>query len=150
MRVTSPDQLHLTLHFLGLASADEVVKSLCDVEFDPFDLELHGLGHFDARDGNMILWVGVDVSPPLLRLHQSIGDRLSSIGIPLDKRPYSPHITLARGPSSILQPYLESIAVREHSLTIPTHRVTEYTLYSSELHSTGPIYSVEHCFAAGS
>ena len=54
-------------------------------------------------------------SPPLLDLHRVLGQCLASLNLPLDPRPFSPHITLTRRDRSLMQDLLETFT-RWHSL----------------------------------
>jgi 2'-5' RNA ligase len=90
-----PDQFHVTLHFLGDVP-DERVPELAQalrLPFEPFTLDL----------GEPEVWPnGVAVVQPyatpsaLQRLHAALGVRIASLGLPVESRPYRPHVTLAR------------------------------------------------------
>lgn len=54
------------------------------------------MGAFSKRGGD-ILWLGVNPVPQLLDLQQEIADLAEEAGFQGDVRPYSPHLTLARG-----------------------------------------------------
>jgi len=88
-------RLHATLHFLGDVPArrlPELVRSLA-VPFEPFEMEL-GIG---AVWPNGVAVVEPLAAPPaLLRLHAGMGAVLARLELPMDTRPYRPHVTLAR------------------------------------------------------
>lgn len=96
-----PEQLHLTLHFLGNVD-DAAVAGLADriaqpIELPAFTLRLGNGGNFATRGRPHVIWLGVsEGSPPLIELHRVIGRRLRAVGCELAKQPYSPHLTLAR------------------------------------------------------
>lgn len=96
-----PEQLHLTLHFLGNVD-DAAVAGLADriaqpIELPAFTVRLGNGGSFATRGRPHVIWLGVsEGSPPLIELHRVIGRRLRAVGCELEKRPYSPHLTLAR------------------------------------------------------
>ena len=89
------EQLHVTLHFLGdiaRVRLPELVQGL-GVGFAPFEL---GLGHAELWHGGIAV-LAPDVAPaPLLALHGMLGEALARLGLPLEARPYRPHVTLAR------------------------------------------------------
>ncbi len=95
---TRPENLHLTLVFLGEIDIVRVhsVKQVMDqVNEAPFALELSGVGRF-VRDTGEILWVGANSCVPLLSVYNQLGDRLSQAGFSVKTRQYRPHLTLAR------------------------------------------------------
>lgn len=98
-----PDDWHVTLHFLGETSSDKVpgVETALDEaarSTPPFELTLEGFGVFGAPRSPSILWAGL-AGPlgPLLKLHAALSDSLlREIGFEAEKRPYRPHLTIAR------------------------------------------------------
>jgi 2'-5' RNA ligase len=93
-----PENLHLTLAFLGECDAKQTaaVKAAMDaVRFEPFDLAIERVGRF-KRDGGDVFWAGVREDKPLLDLQRDLTDTLIAAGFSLDRRRYSPHITLGR------------------------------------------------------
>ena len=93
-----PENLHLTLAFLGECNATQAatVKAVMDtVSFEPFDIQIERIGRF-KRDGGDIWWAGLYESKPLLDLQRTLTDKLIAAGFTLEKREYKPHITLGR------------------------------------------------------
>lgn len=140
VRLTKPEQLHITLHFLGETELEPVTAALATVSSTAFSLRLEGVGRFANRRGPTILWAGIRPSAPLTALHSAIGNALRSTGYLPEDRPYSPHITLARcepgTPKNIIQEFLE----RHIQWASPDVSVTEFALYSSRLTPQGSIY----------
>src|SRR5262249_29897729 len=80
--------------------------------------------------------------PHLFALHQHIQDAVLHAGLEPDLKPFHPHITLARmrGVSrTALKPFLRRYAETEFGLW----RVTEFTLFSSQLTASGSVYTIE-------
>ena len=95
-RFTRPENLHLTLHFLGEqpeAAVDALSDILLQVPRDTFPLTLSALGTF-SRTG--ILWAGLSPSPALNRLQKQLGAALARAGFPVEARAFRPHLTLVR------------------------------------------------------
>jgi len=114
---TLPENLHLTLAFIGECNAAQVddLKSILDkINFESFDLTIERIGCFKRNDGDL-WWAGIKESPNLTLLHRDILDKLKHAGFPVENRKYSPHITLGRKvvinkmPSPIV-PFNETIA----------------------------------------
>jgi len=93
------DNLHLTLLFLG--AVDEArLPQLCQLgcqvasRQSGFGVVLDQLGLFPQAK---VAWIGPSQAPhPLLQLEQALRDGVSALGLPLDERPYRPHLTLYR------------------------------------------------------
>jgi 2'-5' RNA ligase len=107
-----PEQLHLTLRFIGDVDGEmlkNIRVALAAVRCLPFSLQLLGIGFFPPRQESYILWVGVKQSKPLLRLHRQIESTLKKIGIEPEKWKFTPHITLARlhgSPADMISSFL--------------------------------------------
>ncbi|WP_089724615.1 RNA 2',3'-cyclic phosphodiesterase [Candidatus Thiosymbion oneisti] len=96
-RKTHPQDLHLTLVFLGdldaqgRACAEEIAGQ---VRGAPFVLNLDRCDCF-PRAG--VLWCGTSARPqPLLDLVQALNDGLRGCGFCPERRAFEPHVTLAR------------------------------------------------------
>ena len=89
------ERLHLTLHFLGnvpvqrLASVTDGLKA----PFEPVSLEF---GWPDVWPNGVAVLRPGSVPSGLLRLHETLSQRVADLGLPVDDRPFQPHLTLAR------------------------------------------------------
>lgn len=93
-----PENLHLTLAFLGECDAQQTAaaKAAMDaVTFQPLPLVIDRIGRF-RRDGGDIVWAGVRVDDALTGLHRSLSARLAEAGFKLESRKFNPHVTLGR------------------------------------------------------
>ena len=135
---SKPDNLHLTLVFLGECSAKQtaitknVLSAVC---FEPFFIKLDRVGRF-KRPGGDIWWVGVAPDRVLLELHDSLSEKLSAAGFALESRKYSPHITLGRevtGNFSFdsVQPFGETISGIDLMRSDRIHGELTYTVVDS-------------------
>ncbi|WP_028399764.1 RNA 2',3'-cyclic phosphodiesterase [Ectobacillus panaciterrae] len=92
------DDYHITLAFLG--SADAVLSSLQKemerMTHPGFSLSLKGLQTFGVPERPRILWADVTHPSELSALQSNVHDMCEALGFSLEKRPYRPHITLAR------------------------------------------------------
>ena len=95
---TPPENLHLTLAFIGEFDDPERVKEVVkSIEIRPFKMTLNGIGAF--RD---LWWVGIENSAPLMAISRRLRRALADAGIPFDKKKFSPHITIIRRASGEL------------------------------------------------
>jgi 2'-5' RNA ligase len=101
MRWTKPEQLHLTLLFLGEVPVDRlpsVEASLARAArgSPPLTLATQGLGVFPSERRPSVLWVGVGGDLEALRaLQRQVALEFAWLGLADDKR-FRPHLTLAR------------------------------------------------------
>lgn len=120
------DNLHLTLLFLG-SVAQERLPQLCHLgrqvasQHAGFTIELNSLGLFPQAK---VAWVAPSELPlSLLALEQALRAEVLALGLPLDVRPYRPHLSLYRK-ARALPPSAELCS----PITLP---VSEFHLYES-------------------
>lgn len=144
-RWVAPENLHLTLRFLGELDgpdADDVDAALSGIRCERFSLSLAGLGHFGDDWRLRALWLGVEPNETLERLQMKVEQAVRRAGQPPEKRKFKPHVTLARfksHPGARLADY-----ITEHALfRAAPFEVASFTLYSSYLSHEGAIYTPE-------
>ena len=98
-RWTKPENLHLTLQFLGEqppAAVPGLTEALDRAAADArsFAVSFSGFGTFRAASG--LLWVGVTSGPEPARLVRQLRRQLLAQGFPAEERPWQPHLTVAR------------------------------------------------------
>ena len=93
---TREENLHLTLVFIGEVYDDKVIKKIMDeINFETFNINLSSWGKFNKSQGD-IYFIKVDKSKELSIIYQSLFEKLTNQGFKIDKRLYTPHITLGR------------------------------------------------------
>ena len=151
-RWVAPENLHLTLRFIGevdRAQARDVDSALVKISSPAFTLSLAGVDRFGVGRNLRSLWVGVDESAELSRLHGKIEHALQQSGLPPEGRKFKAHVTLARftgtrGSSGVkLHDYLAGHALFR---SVP-FVVREFVLFSSFLSHSGAVYSPEASYA---
>jgi len=108
LRWVEPTGIHLTLAFLGELSDEQLAAAIRASEEAaqkaiPFEYRLKGLGIFGSTHQPRVIWMGVEDLPsgkiqgsPLQQLHRVLTRKLELRGFEIEKRPFSPHLTLAR------------------------------------------------------
>lgn len=100
VRWLAPEQMHLTLSFLGNVPQDvreKLKTNLAAISWKSFFLPLIGLGTFPAKGWPKIVWIGVGSGHPhLFQLHKRVQEALLATGLEPDLRSFHPHVTLAR------------------------------------------------------
>jgi 2'-5' RNA ligase len=124
-RAMPASKIHLTLAFLGEVDDDRIdlaLESAQGLEACAFKLSLDRLGCF-ARQA--LAWVAPGQIPDALtRLHDELAGRLRYAGFVLERRRFSPHITIVR---RIERP------VAPAAMPAVTWRVRELLLVESDL-----------------
>jgi 2'-5' RNA ligase len=100
-RWTPQSNLHVTLHFLGEVDPSRLERLKAalarPLDVPAFDVETGALGRFPPRGTLSVLWIAINRgAEALLGVHDQLADRLSATGFSLERRPFSPHLTLAR------------------------------------------------------
>lgn len=148
-RWTVPEQLHLTLCFIGETDGSsflDIREALQEVTAAPFNLKLEGLGLFPPRRSPRVLWVGVQANAALNQLQRKIVNCVRGCGVILEKRKVTPHITLARLQEGAL-PRLERYLGAHALFSAAPFEVSHFTLYASVLGRNGATHLVEAEYA---
>jgi RNA 2',3'-cyclic 3'-phosphodiesterase len=143
--------IHLTLNFLG----DVLRSKIPDISlgiaqavagFIPFELILGRLGAFPDIESPSTVWVGLNgIIGQLFHLQHNLEQILFGLGFKSEKRPFRPHLTLARISDGVLAADKKRLGQIIDLMTcntdypIPVHSVC---LIESQLTPGGPIYTV--------
>lgn len=97
----SPEKVHLTVKFLGEqpeAMAERVAAAMHDVAARNrvVDVEIGGVGAFPNFRRPRVVWIGMTPEPKLELLHHDVESSCEYLGLPVDGKPFRPHLTLAR------------------------------------------------------
>ena len=102
LRLVRPEGIHLTLKFLGNIDASRVPRiaaalATASARHAPFRLTLTAPGFFPNADRARVLWIGVGGElRPLIDLQRDVDQTLAALGFAAEKRPFNPHLTIAR------------------------------------------------------
>lgn len=145
------EAFHLTLAFIGEADRhgfSDAVEALSEVEAPGFLLRLSGLGAFGERKPRAV-WAGVEACPELHHLQSKVETALRRKGFDLERRKFTPHVTLA---------YLKGARADAvaHYCTVnglfsaPAFPVEAFHLYSSRLGGEASHYEIEASYSLSS
>jgi 2'-5' RNA ligase len=146
VRWLAPEQMHLTLSFLGNVSeevAEHLKENLAAIDWKAFFLPLTGFGAFPGKGRPNVIWVGVGRGHPhLFQLHKRVQEAALAAGLEPDLRSFHPHVTVARcrdvSPEAV-RPFLKAHADFDAGLI----HVESFCLNSSELTPAGSVYTRE-------
>ena len=143
IKYVEPKNIHLTLHFLGDLTPDQIeaVKKVSDqtVKNYPAEQLLTGaINGFPNLRQPRVIFLETKTTPKnnLINLQKALGQKLQSLGLEIDPRPWRAHLTLARikGPIDFKKPESPPPV-----LNIP---ITNVALMASQLQSSSPKYTV--------
>lgn len=141
VRRTPRDRWHLTLAFLGDVAEErlsDVESALGKVSAAAPEVRLSGGGRF-GRGKFTIVWTGVD--GPVAPLAQAVRRHLRRARLPYDRKPYRPHLTLARpgGRLTTAELAADLAALKEYrgpSWTVEELRLVRSHLGPNPVHET--------------
>lgn len=146
IRWVDPNNIHLTLKFLGNVNEKDISKiinimtGVCK-KYQPFNLEIRGMGMFPNIKSPRVLWVGAEGNNILKGLQTDIEHGMIKIGFEREDREFTAHLTLGRfrsfkGKENIL----EIIKLHENE-SFGTINVKSISLMKSDLSHSGARYS---------
>ena len=159
LRWVDPAGIHLTLAFLGELSDEQLVEAMQAAELaarkvPSFDYRLSQPGVFGSPRQPRVIWIGIDEpTGRLLKLHQVLNQELEQRGFEVDKRPFSPHLTLCRIKAPLKpdeqQRLQRLIAARNVISSSSTYHVHHLSVMKSELLRAGARYTALQDFPLG-
>lgn len=156
-RWARPESLHLTLKFIGEQKEEQlkaIVERLRIIAASPMEIRFRDYGFFPTAKAPRVFWIGIEAGPPLASLASDIDCTLADLKIPREDRPYSPHLTLARGGAGSGSPKwrkgdipnpafaeLQKRLAAMQDLDFGTMTAREFFLYQSQLSPGGSKYT---------
>jgi 2'-5' RNA ligase len=152
IRWSPPEQLHVTLRFLGEVPEErkaEAVRRLSEIRVEPFVLPIEGVGVFPPKGPPRVIWAGTGRGHPrLFQLRQRIDDALIAAGLDFDLRTFHAHVTLGRcGEDSARG--VKGWRLRHEGFVGAPFRVDHFSLYESLLNAGAAEYRCLRRFALG-
>jgi 2'-5' RNA ligase len=150
-----PQQLHLTLKFLGERAPAElelVQEGLAEAveAIPPFTMGFHGLGAFPGLARPRVFWVGVSAGAlDAKNLHARVESALAERAIPREDRPFSPHLTIGRTRTPGGFTRLREAIARDAQKEFGSLGVEALSLMRSDLSPAGPRYTELKIFPFG-
>lgn len=149
VRWVPPDNIHLTLKFLGNippASVD-ILKQLLRAEADgcpPFLMQVGGLGSFPSLKRPRVLYISLQAPADLEALQHGIESATARLGYEAEQRAFSPHLTIGRVRQNIAAADQQKIRAALEGTRLDSlgnARVDSVHLYNSDLKPTGTVYT---------
>lgn len=150
VRFSRTESMHLTLKFLGHVPSErapEIEEALGPLGVQSsFVCDVNGIGAFPRRSHPQVLWAGIEKGVRGLQaIAADVGALLEPLGFPREKRPFQPHITLARVKRAARGAKL--VLDRVHATEARSFEVGEVRLYRSHLRREGAEHEILRRFA---
>jgi 2'-5' RNA ligase len=140
LRWTPAANLHLTIRFIGSvdrALVEAIGDRLAARPLDAIDLELGSLGTFGRGRQVRVVWQGLRAgAEAVTALAAQVDAECGAAGLVGEKRPFQPHLTLARARA---RDGAELPSLPEPPRLSPW-RAGELVLFASRLSRTGAVY----------
>ena len=150
LRLTDPEQAHVTLQFLGETDPDRVDDLVAELDtavdgsgVEPFEARFGGLGVFPSLDYISVVWAGVRDGAgdrELTALHEAVAARTTAMGFEAADHDFTPHATIARMDHAGGKDRVQEIVGTEDP-DVGRLRVDEIRLTESVLREDGPDYT---------
>lgn len=145
LRPIHKSSLHFTLKFLGEISeeaAQSLWKRLSKLSFRSFRLSFKGVGVFPGPERISVVWIGVDreAADKLVTISDVVEEALTPL-FPREKRPFKPHLTVARVRSGRNKSQLLEVIRANSETPFGEDGMESLKLKKSDLRPEGPIYT---------
>jgi 2'-5' RNA ligase len=154
VRAVRPEQLHLTLRFLGDIE-EAIVEDLKGIMasavegHEPFTISFEGVGVFPNPKRARVVWIGIRGAEPMVDIARRLETGVVDLGFKREKRSFRPHATVARVKYLRRHQRLTSLLDRWEDTSFGSMEVRTIELKRSRLTPEGAIYSTVHTQTLG-
>jgi len=147
VRWSKPENLHVTLKFLGEISEANVGAACTIVEqvataHSAFGIQLAGLGAFpSARRPRVVFAELIDASQTLFEMARELDKAMAEIGVERERKPFRSHLTLGRVKSPRGLAELTQAMSQRAQTQFGSQTVSRIVLMRSDLKPSGAVYS---------
>lgn len=138
------DNLHITTSFIGSWPEERLTELTTQlaglVPREAFTIELKDFCWFPNPRSPQVLSIGANGDNSIQRLADQTRERLESLGLPQEKRPYAPHLTIARIKTTVPLERLRQTIEELQPIALGSFEVSHFHLYRSDPGSNASIY----------
>lgn len=145
LSVPRAEGVHVTLKFLGDVEDDAVggissaLRDVCS-RFSAFEARMAGTGVFPGAGNPRVFWVRIEDGGAMASIAKAVDESMTRLGFEAEKRPFAPHVTVARvkSPSGIERAY--GILREYEKKDFGSFTIADIRLKKSTLTPGGSIY----------
>jgi RNA 2',3'-cyclic 3'-phosphodiesterase len=143
----APENIHLTLRFLGDLCPDDIFHvseavSASVKDMPVFGVSAKGIGAFPSLSRPRVLWIGLGGDVKSLReLALRISENLEVMGIEKEKRDFTGHLTIGRVKEKVNPAQLVKFIKDVRDIETEFFHVDRVSIFKSQLTPSGSIYS---------
>jgi RNA 2',3'-cyclic 3'-phosphodiesterase len=146
LKVVDPGQIHVTLKFLGEtdeALVPRIVEAMTKAAegINPFDLRFKGSDAFPSKNRIRVIWVGMSDGLPMGLMATRLDESISALGFEREKRPFAPHLTVARTKVETPGPVVRQLIENHRDADLGSQHIDAIRLKKSVLTRCGPEYT---------
>jgi len=145
LKLVEKENIHITMKFLGDVDErllEQVKNAVSELSFEPFRMELVGVGAFPNLRRPRVIWAGMTSgAEETKRIYDDLETGLEGVGFRRERRRFSPHVTIARVRSGRNRDRLVEEVLSHRDDVFGRFEVSRVRLKRSVLTPRGPIYS---------
>lgn len=148
MKYTAPENIHLTLKFLGPVP-DSAVKAVSAATaeavsgFSKMCIDTRGLGVFPGIRRPRVMWTGIGGQiQQLASLQQALEEKMAELGFEKEKREFTGHLTLGRFKAKADPAGVADAIAQFGDFCAGPFEIQSVQLFESTLTPKGPVYRV--------
>ena len=148
MKYTAPENIHLTLKFLGPVPASAVkAVSAATAEavssFSKMRIDARGLGVFPGIRRPRVMWTGIGgQTQELACLQQAVEEKMAELGFERERREFTGHLTLGRFKTKPDPAGVADAIEQFGDFCAGPFEIQSVQLFESTLTPKGPVYRV--------
>ena len=142
-----PQNIHLTLKFLGNTAAADIDKIVAAMALATKDcavvsLAAKGIGVFPDIRRPRVIWAGLSGQLEILQdIQRTLDGHLAGLGFAKETRGFKAHLTLGRVKGKIACDRLQATIVKLKEFESKSFVVNRIILFKSELRPSGAVYT---------
>lgn len=148
-RLPVAEDLHITLLYLGAVESDLLKQLLSQLDslsqkFLPIDITLNGVSIFGNPLTPRVVYTAIEEQLSLQLLQKAVLEKCLELFLQVDKKPFVPHITLAKKWSGQHELFLKEMDIEKQSFSI-----TAFSVYAINPRETPSYQAIHTIFLSG-